>query len=116
MRATTTVILGYRNIGDAADTGTFHEMTLREALAQLIQYLGQVSMATRIQVTLARNMEEAKRGLGLTVGKGRGSAAANLSLLESLIGDIDDSKFAGTDEIAHTAPPVRDPRDTYQED
>jgi len=115
MRASTTVIIGMRNIGDAADLGTFHEMTLRDALAQMIQWMGNISMATRLQVVVARNQEEANRGLGLTPGKGRHGMNQARGLLDDLLADFGDGvEDSGALHSAAQAP-VRHPHDDYED-
>jgi len=64
MKPTTEVVLGYRNIGDSKDQGTIVPAApLKEQLLHLIQHLGNVTMATRLQISIARNESDARRGI-----------------------------------------------------
>lgn len=64
MKPTTEVFMGYRNVGDSKDKGTtVPAAPLKEQLLVLIQYLGSVTMATRVQIVFGRNESDIQRGL-----------------------------------------------------
>lgn len=86
MKLTTKVHAAARNVGDARDSGELFHGELREVIEWLIAKLAKTSMATRIEICLARTQEEAAK----SIGKSGGGKMSNLGQFQSLI----DSMFA----------------------
>lgn len=97
MRLTTTVCIGIRNVGDAADQGDFFTGTLKDALAWQIDKMQKLSIARRIEVVFGRNEDEVRVGLNLS----KSTTTLQMAKYSSLFADILDSdSLIDADELA----------------
>lgn len=114
MRATTNVWIGIRNVGDANHAGEFFVGTLRESLAWLIGQLGGMSMAKRIDVSLGRNQDEVRLGLGLN--KSRHLIGNAHDILDSLLKEVMPDDGLEDSSIPHSAGQIQVPGDDWKGD
>ncbi len=63
MKSNTEVVVGIRNVGDKNDQAQFFSGTVADSLTFIVQWLGKRSMASRIELVLARSEEEARNSL-----------------------------------------------------
>ncbi len=112
MKSTTQTVIGIRNVGEAADNGTIHAGTLKECLMFLIERVGEISMASRIQICLARNKADCELGLG-TARSNRIDADMK-DTLASLLNGLDQDDLAGDPaKIGKGEPGFNDPEDDW---
>jgi hypothetical protein len=91
MRLNTTYFWGWRNIGDSTDQGTIEEHTVQTGFNALAKWLAAVSVATRIQLVIARTADEA--AMGLSKSK-RESAVAEAELDPEILQLFEDFGFS----------------------
>lgn len=114
MKPTTRIKIGFNHIGASAEAPEIFDGSLHESLAWLIGKLNAVTLARRIQISIARTDEEVM--VGLTAQRQRKSDAklANAMNLLDLLGDMsDDSEDDSPPETSPETSPV-DPLDDYQ--
>lgn len=106
MKPLTPVFLALRNVGDSQQTREAAEavvqMTCAEALALIIRFVKETSMATRFQFALARTREEAIRGIGL--GNATNEPGASWLALDQSLRDLLDN--LGDDESSEGCSPA----------
>ena len=114
MRPTTQVHAAIRNVGDSRDKGQFFEGPLRDAMLWIASQLGEVQMATRIQIGVARNRSDVEDAIQI---KRSGSAQLTedlAAMLESVLKDNDsddeDQPEAARSELRESV----DELDTYK--
>lgn len=88
MRSNTQIVMGIRNVGDAADNGEIHSGTLKECLMWGIEKIGSISMARRIVLVIGRNEDEVNVGLDLKRGNARITVDMQ-SMLDKLMDGVD---------------------------
>jgi len=111
MRGTTQIVCGLRNIGDAKDSGQFKSGGLKEVLYWLISELGQRTIATRFQISIARTEEEAAKGIQLQRRSGGKLSESDMAILDEL---FDDETFTDSPTIQVQIEEGIDPLDTYK--
>lgn len=109
MRATTIIVMGFRNVGDAADQGDFFEGTLRDGLAWVIQKFATLTLARRAMIAVGRTRGEVEVGLDLKRGGNKVSASA-LDSLNDLLAGLGE----GADDLQPFVQQSRDPQDDYE--
>jgi hypothetical protein len=94
MKAQTEIIVGIRNVGDAAAEPKIESTTVIEAAKLIATQLLGLTMARRIQISLGRTRDEVMVGLGLS----QTNKEARLKDKASETAAFIDSLFGGDDE------------------
>lgn len=58
MRGNTNVVWAARNVGDSNDSGQIHEGSVNVMLRWMIRYMGEVTLARRIDIAVGRTYDE----------------------------------------------------------
>lgn len=107
MRATTNVIIGFRNIGNAGHDPEYFEGPMKESIVWLAMRFAEHSLARRFQVAVGRDRAEVDIGLGLNSTRHTRVTEDIKAMLDGIFdGDDDDSP-----EAAQSGP---DPLDDYK--
>lgn len=119
MRATTHVEIGLRNTGDSQAEIQYFSGPLKDGILWLATQFATITMATRIDLVVARNREEINRGLANSrAGKSKISAEMQ-TMLDDMMNQIEwvDDESAEGDNGAIDSPKQSAPQiegDTYE--
>ena len=96
MRSNTEIVMGINNVGDSKDRPEIFNGTFAQSIVHLAKWISERSIASRIDIVLARSEEEARQGLRIRE-QDNGKTIIDDSIMDVFQSILDENQKAESD-------------------